>query len=564
MAERVEIDIIARTEKAVAGLGKLVKSLAATYISYRALKDFLVGSIKEALEAEQAFVALGASLRASGQSAEVYTKQLAGLARALSMTTTFAEEETMAAMQSLTQIGRVSAEGMKKVIPVVQDLAAGLGMDLNSAALLVGKAIEGNVGALSRYGIKIKETADPAERFSNIIKALTERFGGMSDAMAKSAGGGLKQIRNEFNELKEAVGTRLLQAFKDTIFGLSSMMKSSTIMKMSLGDIGSKEEAAAYVQVLDNEVKRLQKDIADVGKYAPLTALLYPKGKPSSVKYLDELKARINEINVMVSRMPKDKIISPLLAGAGDAGKGAKALEQATSDVADAYAEINGRIALATQYQEMINDQFETGANSVYKEVDALIELGNAYAKLIPTTKDFSNSPVFNFLGGSSPGQMEAFFAKVAEENEKIKDQWTDIGNQVADWAGALGAAAATGNFDNLFQKILSMTSTLAIQAAASAAVAQNWPMVAFWLGVAGLASFAGGYAGAAGGKTEVEGMASGGIVTSPRLALIGEKGPEAVIPLGRGMGGNTIIVQGSVWAARDLAREIAGVQSRW
>jgi hypothetical protein len=40
--------------------------------------------------------------------------------------------------------------------------------------------------------------------------------------------------------------------------------------------------------------------------------------------------------------------------------------------------------------------------------------------------------------------------------------------------------------------------------------------------------------------------LANGGIVTSPQLALIGEKGPEAVIPLtgpnaGGGMGGNTV-----------------------
>jgi len=41
--------------------------------------------------------------------------------------------------------------------------------------------------------------------------------------------------------------------------------------------------------------------------------------------------------------------------------------------------------------------------------------------------------------------------------------------------------------------------------------------------------------------------LAQGGIVTSPTLAMIGEAGPEAVIPLNRaggmGMGGNTITV---------------------
>jgi SLT domain-containing protein len=44
-----------------------------------------------------------------------------------------------------------------------------------------------------------------------------------------------------------------------------------------------------------------------------------------------------------------------------------------------------------------------------------------------------------------------------------------------------------------------------------------------------------------------VPAMANGGIVTGPTLALIGEAGPEAVVPLDRagGMGGVTINVNG-------------------
>ena len=57
--------------------------------------------------------------------------------------------------------------------------------------------------------------------------------------------------------------------------------------------------------------------------------------------------------------------------------------------------------------------------------------------------------------------------------------------------------------------------------------------------------------------------LAMGGIVTRPTLALIGERGPEAVIPLGgsggRGFGGTTIIVNTgqSVSSKDDIAREI-------
>ena len=55
--------------------------------------------------------------------------------------------------------------------------------------------------------------------------------------------------------------------------------------------------------------------------------------------------------------------------------------------------------------------------------------------------------------------------------------------------------------------------------------------------------------------------MATGGIVTAPTLGLIGEAGPEAVIPLNQmgSMGGTnvTVNVAGSVLAEGDLAETI-------
>jgi hypothetical protein len=52
--------------------------------------------------------------------------------------------------------------------------------------------------------------------------------------------------------------------------------------------------------------------------------------------------------------------------------------------------------------------------------------------------------------------------------------------------------------------------------------------------------------------------LAEGGIVTGPTLAMIGEKGPEAVIPLDRMMRGNiTVNVAGTVTSERDLVETI-------
>ena len=51
--------------------------------------------------------------------------------------------------------------------------------------------------------------------------------------------------------------------------------------------------------------------------------------------------------------------------------------------------------------------------------------------------------------------------------------------------------------------------------------------------------------------------LAHGGIVSSPTLALIGERGPEAVVPLDRGLGGVTVNVYASAVSPADVGRSV-------
>ena len=56
-----------------------------------------------------------------------------------------------------------------------------------------------------------------------------------------------------------------------------------------------------------------------------------------------------------------------------------------------------------------------------------------------------------------------------------------------------------------------------------------------------------------------IPGLAEGGIVTKPTLAMIGERGPEAVVPLGRGggVGGVTINVSGGVSTSAEIGQSV-------
>ena len=56
----------------------------------------------------------------------------------------------------------------------------------------------------------------------------------------------------------------------------------------------------------------------------------------------------------------------------------------------------------------------------------------------------------------------------------------------------------------------------------------------------------------------EIPSLAAGGIVTSPTLAMIGERGPEAVVPLGRGgAGGITINILGPTYGFDDFEERV-------
>jgi predicted transcriptional regulator len=67
--------------------------------------------------------------------------------------------------------------------------------------------------------------------------------------------------------------------------------------------------------------------------------------------------------------------------------------------------------------------------------------------------------------------------------------------------------------------------------------------------------------------RAAAQAMATGGIVTGPTLAMLGESGPEAVVPLNRGgaggMGATNIHFHGDVYGMEDFERKVAGVAVR-
>jgi hypothetical protein len=249
-------------------LSKSVKGLATAATAALVLREvtqFMRESAQEAIVAEKAQVRLETALRNSGKATEAQIQGLKDYAKALQDVTTFTDDSIISAQALFATYG-LNADQIEQVTPRLLDLAStmektgGEVQGLESLARLLGKSLAGEegVGALSKY-VKISsdveqqliDTKDPVQRLNILLRELDSRYKGMAEGSAKTLGGQLQQMNNQWNDMKEEVGFALLPVLvdfgkiilenKDDIkeFGLAvvEIVKSLEPLLKLLGDI---------------------------------------------------------------------------------------------------------------------------------------------------------------------------------------------------------------------------------------------------------------------------------------------------------------------------------------
>ena len=205
MADKEASLLIKLKDQASAGLGKLAGQLAAVSAAVAAMKVFVVDSIKAFMESEQSVNRLNIALKNQGIYSDQLSKDMQKYAAQLQRTTTFSDEQILSAQSLMLTFGLQGAE-LKRATQGALDLSTAMGIDLQTASLLLGKAFQGQTEALSRYGIKIDDTIPRGERFDALMEKLNYRFGGSAQADLDTYAGKIKNLGNQFDEFKESVG----------------------------------------------------------------------------------------------------------------------------------------------------------------------------------------------------------------------------------------------------------------------------------------------------------------------------------------------------------------------
>jgi hypothetical protein len=99
------------------------------------------------------------------------------------------------------------------------NIAAGTGKDLQAVSEALGKAYDGNLGALRKLGVGIDDSIIKSKDFDAAALALSKTFEGQASKQAETFQGKMARLTVAFDEAKETVGSYVLDALTPLISG---------------------------------------------------------------------------------------------------------------------------------------------------------------------------------------------------------------------------------------------------------------------------------------------------------------------------------------------------------
>ena len=130
---------------------------------------------------------------------------ISGLSRAFAVV----DDDLRPAMANLVR-STGSVETAQSLMNTALDIAAATGKDLETVTLALGKAANGQTGALLKLDPSLKGVIDSSSSLDDITQALAVSFGGAATVAAESFDGRMRGMKIALDETKESIGAALL------------------------------------------------------------------------------------------------------------------------------------------------------------------------------------------------------------------------------------------------------------------------------------------------------------------------------------------------------------------
>ena len=166
---------------------------------------------------KQLFLSLSTDGTHSREVVQMLTSDFVRWAEEMEKLTNFTHEETIQAAAMAKQLTGIDSSKMKEFLKGAMDLAAFLGVDLQTAIMKMSGSLEAGLppfrGANEEFKKALRETKDEAGRLDLILGYIGEHFGGTAQTLQS----GFQQVSMQEKHLEEDLGKMFLPFIKDAM-----------------------------------------------------------------------------------------------------------------------------------------------------------------------------------------------------------------------------------------------------------------------------------------------------------------------------------------------------------
>ena len=358
------------------------------------------------------------------------------------------EVQLSGAQELATYLGK--KESLEKLIPVMNDMIAqqyGYNASAESAvgiATMMGKVMEGQTKALSRYGYSFTEAQEEIlkfgteeERAATLAEVIEQSVGGVNAALAATPYGKIVQANNKFGDLKETLGSLVAPAM--------TVVDNIARITIAIAGVG---KGIATIKSLTTSIKALglhSKGTAAAQRMLGAAGITAAAGTTALRVAVTALYATMT-LGLSLAIQGVITLITNLTGSARDAADGMDELKEANeaykNAAGQAKAEIETEIAALKRLMEQGEDTKDAiqRLNEKYGEAFGYHQTAaDWYDTLVSKSQTYCRQLGYEAKAKSLSAQIGALIVERDEEQEKLdglkptytRYEYDDMGNAI-------------------------------------------------------------------------------------------------------------------------------------
>ena len=177
----------------------------------------LIDSVKKAAEEESDIRRLQTAIEKAGGAFAGSTDKVVAWVDEIKRSSTFTDDELRPALAGLVNAtGDVTTA--QSLLTTAMDLSVASGKPLDAVSVAIGKAANGQTGALKKLFPELNTQANKNKTGAELLQILGDKYKGADTAATNTTKGGLKLFAESIDDIQEDLGTLLLpylQEFTD-------------------------------------------------------------------------------------------------------------------------------------------------------------------------------------------------------------------------------------------------------------------------------------------------------------------------------------------------------------